>query len=180
MRSGSGEARRVASIDLVSLHSGLGIAILVLGLAVLATTYRWADGVNAVVATVWPRPRDFSFVLREAQWSSTFYGNRVALNVVIEVEVTNRSDGPWYLASAFLRGQRTLAVSIRQLAPLPDAGSEGRSAVHPGDTARLSVHFILEANPPADPAAPIAARLVLVDQHVRENALRLAIRRPKG
>jgi hypothetical protein len=170
----------VASIDLANLYSGLGVAILLLGFAVLAATYRWAGGVNAVVASVWSRPRDFPVDVREAQWSSTFYGNRVALNVVIEVQVTNRSDGPWYLASAFLRGHRALAVSIRQLAPLPDAGSEGRSAVPPGDTARLSIHFILDANPPADPAAPLAARLVLVDQHVRENALRLVVHGPKG
>jgi hypothetical protein len=79
---------------------------------------------------------------------------------------------------ASVKGHRALATSIRQLAPSssgPDA-----APVLPGATASIGIHCVLDALPPVDPAASFVARLVLADQHIRENTLRLAARGPRG
>jgi hypothetical protein len=169
----------VESIELASLHSNLGVAILVLGAVVILASFQWRDLARAVRSAGSPMP-DVAFDLGEARWSETSYANRVALNLVVRLDVANRSKDPWRLSLATLRGYRALAVSIRQLDPAIAPRQDGAPAILPGAAARIGIHFVLDALPPADPAAPFAASLVLVDQHVRESALRIAARGPKG
>ena len=168
------------SIELATLHGSLGVAILVLGAVVILVSFQWRDVLRAV-RSAWSRPsQDLAFDLGEARWSETSYANRIALNLVVRLDVVNRSKAPWHLSLATLRGYRALAVSIRQLDPPVAPRQDGAPAILPGSTARIGIHFVLDALPPADPAAPFVASLVLVDQHVRESDLRIAARGPKG
>ena len=168
----------MASIDFSHLDNGVGLTILVLAAIVLVTAFRWSTVADAVAATFRPPARGVSIAPSEARWSSTSYANRVALNLVVRVEVENRSDDPWHLAAASVKGHRALAISVRPVSTVP--GAPDTLSVAPGATASIGIHCILEAAPPVDPAAPFLARLVLVDQQIRENALRLAARGPKG
>lgn len=168
------------SIELASLHTTLGVALLVLGAVVVLASFQWRDVARALTKRDPARPAEVAVDLGDARWSETSYANRIALNLVVQLEVTNRSAAPWRLSAASLRGHRALAVSIRQLEPLPEPRHDGAPAIPPGASARVGIHFVLDAPPPADPAAFFAAGLVLVDQHVRESVLRLAARGPKG
>ena len=170
----------MSSIDLANLHDVLGLAILGLGAAVLLTTLRWSDVAETIRSAIAPRAPGISVDLREARWSQTSYANRVGLDLVIRVEVTNRSGAPWRPSLATVRGHRLLAVNVRELAP-PAAPRESEGpSIAPGTTTSLVVHGILDIMPPADPAAPFVASLVLVDHQAREITLRLAARGPKG
>ncbi|MCA0301784.1 MAG: hypothetical protein LCH95_05205 [Proteobacteria bacterium] len=170
-------------LDLTLLHSNLGLAILVLAGVVMLTTFHWGDVARAVRSLAASPARAVDLSVCEGRWSETCYANRVALNLVIRVEVSNRSDAPWSFARASLRGHRALAVSACPLESSAGggAGTERRPPViAPGATGIIGIHFILDATPPADPAAAFVASLVLVDRQVGESALRLAARGPKG
>jgi len=168
----------VNPLDLTLLHSNLGLAILVLAGVVMLTTFHWGDVAQAVRSLAASPAHAVDLSVREGRWSETCYANRVALNLVIRVEVTNRSDTPWHLATASVRGHRALAVSASPLEPLAEAGAG--PVIAPGASGTIGIHCILDATPPADPAAAFVASLVLVDRQVGESALRLAARGPKG